>query len=223
MKEEEKILKLNGKTLAVIDWANVYGWTKKLKWQVDPQRLFDFLKSYPDIFDIRFYFGVEKGNEKSEKFQEEVVNIGYNSVSKEVKWVPVILEQSHFKDILKELKEAFQNWQEPHSASGASSITLLHIQELNKILNQPLRRRKCDFDVEITKDILTNVDNFDTLILFSGDGDYKAIVEYLLDNRKKAIVIHSFGLRGKEYNELLIREENRPYFCAVEKLTSYLK
>lgn len=30
---KEKILKLNGRTLAVIDWANVYGWNKKLKWQ----------------------------------------------------------------------------------------------------------------------------------------------------------------------------------------------
>lgn len=38
--EEEKVLKLNGKTLVVIDWANVYGWTKKLKWQVDVQKLF---------------------------------------------------------------------------------------------------------------------------------------------------------------------------------------
>lgn len=219
----ENILKLSGKTLAVIDWANVYGWTKKLKWQVNVQKLFDFLKSYPEIFDIRFYFGVEKNNEKSEKFQKEVVGIGFNLISKEVKWVPVILEQSHFKNILKELKEIFQNWQEPHSVSGASSITLMHIQELNKVLSQPFRRRKCDFDIEITKDILTNVDNFDILILFSGDGDYKAIVEHLLDNGKKVIVVHPFGLRGKEYNELLTRKGSRPYFCAVEKLTNHLK
>lgn len=211
MEGEEKNLKLNGKTLAVIDWANVYGWTKKLKWQVDVQKLFNFLKSYQDVFDIRFYFGVEKGNEKSEKFQQVIKEIGYALISKEVKWVPVILEQSHFKDILKELKEISQSWQEPH------------IKELNKILNQPLYRRKCDFDVEITKDILMGIDSFDTLILFSGDGDYKVIVEYLLDLRKKVIVVHPFGARGKEYNDLLQREFNRPYFLAANNLKFILK
>jgi hypothetical protein len=28
---EEKIFKLRGKTLAIVDWANVYGWFEKLK------------------------------------------------------------------------------------------------------------------------------------------------------------------------------------------------
>jgi len=59
-------LKLKGKTLVIIDWANVYGWFKKLKWEIDPKRLYQYLKSYSQIKEIRFYFGVEKGNRKSE-------------------------------------------------------------------------------------------------------------------------------------------------------------
>jgi hypothetical protein len=27
--------KLKGKTIVLIDWANVYGWFKKLKWEID--------------------------------------------------------------------------------------------------------------------------------------------------------------------------------------------
>jgi len=96
-------------------------------------------------------------------------------------------------------------------------------KEIKKPLSGQFCRRKCDFDVEITKDILININNFDCLILFSGDGDYKDIIEYLLNNNKQTIVIHPFGLRGKEYNELIARDKNRPYLCAVEKLTSYLK
>ena len=174
---EEGFFKLKGKTLVIIDWANVYGWFKKLKWEINPQKLYDYLKSYPEIFDIRFYFGVERGNRKSEEFQKQIKDIGYNLISKQVKWVP----------------------------------------------DGPTYRRKCDFDVEITKDVLLNINNFNVLILFSGDGDYKVIIEYLLDNKKQAIVVHPFGLRGREYNELLSRDRNRPYLCAVEKLTLFLK
>lgn len=38
------------------------GGQKKLKWEVDPKKLYDYLKTYPEIYDIRFYFGVEKNN-----------------------------------------------------------------------------------------------------------------------------------------------------------------
>jgi hypothetical protein len=57
-KMSESVFKLKGKTIVLIDWANVYGWFKKLKWEIDPKRLYDYLKSYPEIIDIRFYFGL---------------------------------------------------------------------------------------------------------------------------------------------------------------------
>lgn len=224
---QEKFFKLRGKTLAIIDWANVYGWSEKLKWEVDPEKLYRYLKSYPEIYDIRFYFGVEKGNKKSEEFQERIKEIGYKLISKEVKWIPVSLEISHFKDVdgkIKSIKSLAFEADESHSQNEVSNILKECSKELKKLLSKTrLYRRKCDFDVEITKDILLNVDNFDGLILFSGDGDYKAIVEYWLDIKKQCIVVHPFGRRGREYNELLSRTANRPYFCAVEKLTPFLK
>lgn len=219
MKEEKFKFKLRGKTLVCIDWANVYGWFKKLKWEVDVKKLYDYLKTYPEIYDIRFYFGVEKGNRKSEEFQEEIKSIGYNLISKDVKWIPVSLEVTHFESKNGRIKSIA-------TALGHGANNVFK-ELLQKGLQEPFGgqfcRRKCDFDVEITKDVLLNINNFDGLILFSGDGDYKAIVEYLLDNKKQAIIVHPFGLRGREYNELLLRVGNRPYFCAVEKLTPFLK
>ena len=61
------------------------------------RKLFKYLKSYSQIKKVNFYFGVEKGNQKSEKFQTEISKIGYNLVSKELKWVPVSLDKTHFK------------------------------------------------------------------------------------------------------------------------------
>ncbi|MCG2690101.1 NYN domain-containing protein [Candidatus Parcubacteria bacterium] len=222
MKQEKQFkLRLEGRTLAVIDWANVYGWTNKLKWEVCPQKLLNFLKSYSNIFDIRFYFGVEKGNKKSEDFQKEIQKIGFNLISKEVKWVPISPNFSSWKD-----KENIISTNDFKDSDGHPVFqeVIKFRNELHDLIKKgKFVRRKCDFDVEITKDILTNIENFDTLILFSGDGDYKAIIEYLLDNKKGAVVVHPFGLRGREYNDLLGRETNRPYLCLVEKLTDYLK
>jgi len=268
---EEKTFKLKGKTLTIIDWANVYGWTKKLKWEIDPKKLYDYLKGYPKIYDIRFYFGIEKGNEKSEKFHQELKNIGYNVVSKDVKWVPVFLEKSHFKQRIKELHKTLLGMiiknqrfsidllelvdRIDRIIDGTRSITpegeivftfydkkeLKEIYEKIIILNKeiqnttkllqdtlnslktPIYRRKCDFDVEITMDVLKSNKILDGLILFSGDGDYKPIAEYLLNNEKQIIIIHPYGLRGREFNELLTRKTNRPFFYPVEKLKPFLK
>ncbi|MEM2174331.1 MAG: NYN domain-containing protein [Candidatus Micrarchaeia archaeon] len=214
---KEFIFKLKGKTLVIIDWANVYGWFGKLKWEIDPKRLYDYLKSYPEIFDIRFYFGLEKGNEKSENFHKEIKSIGYNLIWKEVKWVPAEVKVSHhmkYKDKTINLLDG--------------NITKEEFERFKRFLNYPkelgLVRRKCDFDVEITLDVMRMINDFDSLILFSGDGDFKALCEYLLDINKQVIVVHPFGVRGKEYNELLERPMgSRPYLCAVEKLTAYIK
>jgi len=44
------------------------------------------------------------------------------------------------------------------------------IEELQQNLLKPVDRRKCDFDVEIARDVFNLSNNFDTLLLFSGDG-----------------------------------------------------
>jgi uncharacterized LabA/DUF88 family protein len=198
--------KLKGKTLVIVDWANVYGWREKLKWEIDPESLYRYLEEYKEIYDIRFYFGVEKGIKKSETFHKKIKKIGYTVVSKEVKWVPVTIGKEHFRKSIRNLFKKYGFKEEFFEE---------FFEKLKK--DKDLKRRKCDFDVEITKDIILNLDKFQSLILFSGDGDYKAIVEYLLDIGKQVVVVHPFGLRGKEYNELLKRKRNRPYFCAVDK------
>lgn len=211
--EQEKFFKLKGRTFIVIDWANVYGWFEHLRWKISPEKMYRYLRSYEEIEKINFYFGIELQNQKSVDFQKEIKEIGYTLVSKEVKWVPVSLDKSHFKKRVKELTELFDR------INGQNQ----NFEKLQDLVARPVLRRKCDFDVEITMDIMRAKDTFDSIILFSGDGDYKAACEYLLDNKKQVIVIHPFGVRGKEYNELLKRQGNRPYLCAVEKLEPFLR
>jgi len=262
--------KLTGRTFVIIDWANVYGWFSDpnsdtyLGWEVDPQKLFSYLKSYSDIIDIRFYYGVESDKPKSVAFQEEIKSYGYNSINKELKWVPAVLETTaHFKSIIQRLfnvldnvkstnsdlsnrlyelskkverlpkisidnnKTAFQVTNEEQLKEIYNAIEGLDndlkklnidIGELQEKLKEPVRRRKCDFDVEISRDIYNNLENFETLIIFSGDGDYAALAEDLIVKGKKVIVVFAPGHKGKEYENFKVGL----FLCSAKKLKQFI-
>ncbi len=65
----------------------------------------------------------------------------------------------------------------------------LNINEFKNEINKPITKPKCDFDAEIAKDIILDVDKFETLILFSGDGDFASTVEYLVKERNKRVFV----------------------------------
>ncbi|MBI3618878.1 NYN domain-containing protein [Candidatus Peregrinibacteria bacterium] len=81
-------------------------------------------------------------------------------------------------------------------------------------------RRKCDFDVEISREILLNLDTYQSFILFSGDGDYAPIFDALRERRKQAILVFPHGCRGKEYEE--VPERKRAIFlCSLELIKRF--
>lgn len=81
-------LKLRGQTAVYIDWANVYGWRKSLKREVNPQKLYNYLKNYKEIKQISFYYGEDK-HPKSKQFLGEAKKIGYHVTTKPVKYIQV--------------------------------------------------------------------------------------------------------------------------------------
>ena len=214
---EEKVFELRGKTLVIIDWANVYGWFKKLKWEISPQKLYNYLKSYPEVYDIRFYFGVEKGNEKSKKFSEEILQIGYNQISKEVKWVPVDFKFTEFiKGESGQVNKIGRSDEERKIVQEVKGLS----KELNGLIKAGgFVRRKCDFDVEITRDVLLNLDKVDGIILFSGDGDYAPLIEEVIKAGKQMILVFARGCKGKEYENF----DKGLYQCSVKKLRKFIQ
>ena len=88
MEKQYKKLILRGKAIAFIDWANVYGWEKSLKHSIDSRKIFNYLKSYSEITDIRLYFG-EDEHPKSKKFLNDSEQIGYKIIKKSVKHILV--------------------------------------------------------------------------------------------------------------------------------------
>ncbi|PIT93134.1 MAG: hypothetical protein COU06_01455 [Candidatus Harrisonbacteria bacterium CG10_big_fil_rev_8_21_14_0_10_38_8] len=289
-KEENKktIFRLKDRTLVIIDWANVYGWFSNPKsrsylgWEVDPKKLFKYLSTYPEITDKRLYHGVEIGNKRSEDFGDEIQNIGFTFIKKDVKWVPVYLnEQNHFKRVIKKLFDVLDKVKVTNSEIATKLYELrtkiekrladiepdfdrgddgepyvvgitpsyakkdgaiyneaydlienldtelkslnINVDELQASLLEPTKRRKCDFDVEIARDVFNLSNDFDTLMLFSGDGDYAALVEDLISKDKKVILVFAPGHKGKEYEqlqkELVIKGKKYTLFiCTVKHL-----
>lgn len=186
-------LKLKGKTMVFIDWANVYGWTKSLKKEVNPQKLYKYLKNYKEIKQIYLYYGEDK-HPKSKEFLIMVKKIGFNVVSKDVKYIPVSLDSSHFKNLAREIK------------SSLASIKKLKAQDVEKILqilNRKVLRRKCDFDMEISIDAHKSVtENVEAFLFFSGDGDFAPLYKFLINLHKQVIVIYAHGHMGKEIYQI---------------------
>src|SRR3989344_7848342 len=277
---KEFIFRLKDRTLVIIDWANVYGWFSNpesrsyLGWGVDPKRLFEYLSTYSEITDKRLYHGVEIGNKRSEDFGTEAKNIGFTFIKKEVKWVPVYLnEQNHFKKVVKKLFDVLDKVKTTNSeiatklyelrtkienrladeepdfdvgddgqsyVAGASPAyapedAALHkstydlieeldgelkklndnIVDLQKHLSQPVMRLKCDFDVEIARDVFNLSNDFEHLILFSGDGDFAALADDLISKGKRVTVVFGGEHLGKEY-----KVRKGLFLCTVNNLRS---
>ena len=54
--------------------------------------------------------------------------------------------------------------------------------------------KKCDLDVEMAIDLIKERNNYDTIILFSGDGDLMCAIKYLKEEYNKTCIV--FGARG---------------------------
>jgi uncharacterized LabA/DUF88 family protein len=88
MPKAKKHLQLKSPSCVFIDWANVYNWKKSLKREVDPKKLYKYLKTYKEIEDVRFYFGKDK-HKKSRAFLKNMRKIGYKVTTKPVKYILV--------------------------------------------------------------------------------------------------------------------------------------
>jgi uncharacterized LabA/DUF88 family protein len=93
LREDKKFrLKLKGKTAVFIDWANVYYWKNELKKEIDPKKLFDYLKSYKEIKEINLYFGSDSTHPASDEFLKKTAKIGYRVITKKVKFLKIYSE-----------------------------------------------------------------------------------------------------------------------------------
>jgi uncharacterized LabA/DUF88 family protein len=184
--------------------------SKEVKWTpviLDQQN--HFKKIVKDLFDIL---------DKVKNTNSEVSNKLYKLIKKIEKLPDHLNGNDDPGEVSKnELKEVFNLIEELDIQLKDLNIDISNLQ-IN--LRKPVYRRKCDFDVEITRDALNRINDYDTLLLFSGDGDYFALTEDLIKKGKKVILVFAEGHKGKEYNTI---SDSLFYECSVDNIENSIK
>lgn len=82
---------------------------------------------------------------------------------------------------------------------------------------------KCNFDVEMTMTMLQKIEKYDTVMLFSGDSDFGALLGYLKSKGKKVIIVCTRNRMSKELQTVadkFIPAENLAQFLQYSSKTS---
>ncbi|MFH1145350.1 MAG: NYN domain-containing protein [bacterium] len=77
---------------------------------------------------------------------------------------------------------------------------IIHTKSVKEIVGQESShlKRKANFDVELAVDTVLNIDNYDVLILFSGDSDFVYLVNILKGKNRRVIVFSRTGHVARE-------------------------
>lgn len=172
-----------GKVFVFIDFGNVRAWAKELwkeenKYQINVEIDIEKLAKICDLVNpIKkyFYYGYFPEKEKLDK--NHPLNI------------------KHRKSIYR-INKAKKNG----CKIVSKEIKMISIyDEKGKFIK---RIPKCNFDVEITMDMIQKMSKYDSIMLFSGDSDFQKIIKYLKNNGKKIIVVCTRNSISEELDKL---------------------
>lgn len=194
-----------GNVNVYIDYANVRPWANYLKWHVDLKRLKQFLNSFDNIKSINIYAGLLEGDELSEKIISDIKSLGYNLRTKPVKIMRFSIDTTSIGETSLDLLDKFVKscLLRKYSPETIKYFNL-KFKEFNLKGEYFIEDRKCNFDVEIGRDMLIDIEreNADTFILWSGDSDFVEPLSYLLEKGKRAIIFATSSKICSEFHNL---------------------
>jgi len=174
---------------AYLDLTNMFHWQDILGWKFRIEDVIKQLFYFPNIKEVKIYYGLNPRDEKnSEAFHNRIKKTGAILKTKTMKFIPKTIEEGMF----------FQRKTLTLFDGGIKNKIYELIAELQKsgvVIEEP----KCNFDVEITMDMLDDIEKFTAVLLFSGDSDLKGPLERLKVKGKKIGVV---GVRGRVAKEL---------------------
>lgn len=217
------------KTFVYIDFSNVFYWQKRLGWHIDMKRVKQFLNSFDKIEGVWIYAGTLKGDLDSEHMIKEFKNYG-NLETKPVKIIPLSIDMRgiSLSDPMR-LKNFIRE-------SFLKKLDIETIEFLNKKLielNEKdiyiIEQRKCNFDVEMSCQIMLDVErnSVENFVLWSGDSDFAAPIEKILNADKTATI---FATSRRVTDELNIPgvlifdiKKIKEFICFSRDLSSKIK
>lgn len=193
----------NKSSSVYIDFANVIHWSEKLKWHIDLKRLKQLLDSFGTVKYVRFYNGLIKGNKNSQKIISEAKKLGYKVTTKLVKKMQLSIDVSGINKSNPAVLHSFIK------KCLLKKLPLEAIEYLNKQLEElnnrgikSIEHWKCNFDVEIGRDMLIDHEHnkINSFILWSGDSDFADPVTQLLNDKKYVCIFATARRVSPELN-----------------------
>jgi len=175
------------KTFAFIDASNLfYGGEKSLGWKIDYAKLFQYLKDKYSVSRALYFGGVE------------IHDFPYNYLKDET--VPIEEVERHLTELIRtkgeRMTEAMLLLVNRHIQRARFYLKLkqfgyeLHLKPV-KLYEQEddTTRRKANCDVDMAFWLMREKDNFDRVVILSGDGDFLPVLKYLREVGKEVIVL----------------------------------
>lgn len=190
---------MNMKTYAFIDASNLfYGGEKSLGWKIDYNKLLEYMKDKYSVSDAFYFGGVE------------IHDFEYNYQKNET--VPIDGLEKHLKTLITN-KGANLNEAEL-LLIGRHLQRVRFYQKLNdfgyKLFLKPVKlyeqedgttKRKANCDVDMAFYLMKERDNFDKVIILSGDGDFLPVLKYLKNQNKDVLVLARGPRTAKEIKQ----------------------
>lgn len=187
------------KTYAFIDASNLfYGGEKSLGWKIDYKKLLSYLKEKYDTTHVFYFGGVEIHNFKYD-YQKAAT-------------VPLTQLESYLLGILmdkcKVLNEAEifligRHLQRVRFYLKLSEFGYRLFLKPVKMYNQEdgTTKRKANCDVDMAFRLMKERDEFDRVIILSGDGDFLPVLKYLKECGKEVIILGRGNRTAKEIKQ----------------------
>ena len=204
------------KTFAFIDASNLfYGGEKSLGWKIDYRKLFAYLKEKYKIGKALYFGGVE------------IHDFDYDYQSEDS--VPVKNLKNYLVDLIKNKGQKLDD----------ATLILInrHLQRVKFYLKleqfgynlflKPVKmydqedgmtRRKANCDADMTFHLMKEKDNFDRVVILSGDGDFLPVLKYLRKLGKEVIILSRGPRTARE-----IRQFAGSNFRDFVRLEKYIK
>lgn len=211
------------RTAMYIDYANVRPWATKLGWHVDIKRLKQLLDSFDTIHAVKFYHGTLLGDPESEHRIREARSLHYDVCTKPVKIMRLSIDVSSIRpdstDILKDFVRAPLLRQ-----LRIEAIEYLNRQlaQLNAQGTRSIEDRKCNFDVEIGRDMLLDDqrNSIEHFVLWSGDSDFEGPIRQLLQSGRRVSLFATarrvsteLSMLGREGLQIFDIQKIREFIC----------
>jgi len=184
------------KTIAFVDASNLfYGGEKSLGWKIDYKKLLDYLKDKYKISRALYFGGIE------------IYNFNFNYLKNDT--VPIEDVEKYLSAMIKgqgnKMNEAMLLLLNRHFQRARFYLKLakfgyeLHLKPVKLYdQNDGTTKRKANCDVDMAFYLMKEKDNFDKVVILSGDGDFLPVLKYLKNQGKEIIILARGPRTAKE-------------------------